>query len=207
LYQIMNSLGKSDRGRMGMSVEGVIKQRSGPNGKTINKAVITSCALTMNPVNTDTYINLVKSFGDVEFEKNIEMGTDILPDESENNDGKITFTPEQVVTLLQKALAVGGEYASTTPSERSGGAALAQEDLDKKPKNVEYTAKSCKGCKDGECKCNYKKSLKKGNTAFFKSQILEAIDGLHRLYPEVSKAKLWELFKHRLHTRFEGLDL
>jgi len=295
LYQIMGSLGKSDRGRMGMSIEGVIKQRTGNDGKTINKAMIHSCAFTMSPVNTDTFVSLVKSLNgaEVEFEGN-EIGTDFSPSEedAEAAQEKGLFTADQVVDLIQKAielekgrgkdlkprrkrgsgdlqhrklsdsekkesaklrgefvahmdkykdykhnpsnphpdyekdrkanaeraerldeihykvekaLGVGGEYASTTPSERSGGAALAQEDLDSKVKKAEYSEKMCKKCKKSQCKCA--ESMKKGSAEFYKSELLNVLEKLQELHPEVPKTALWEAFKERLNRRFEGLDL
>jgi hypothetical protein len=84
IYQIMSSLKKSDRGRVGMSVEGVIKKRSGDDGKVISKATITKCALTMNPVNTDTFADLVKSLSasEVEFDGDILQEDGSVLDES-----------------------------------------------------------------------------------------------------------------------------
>lgn len=117
VYQIMKSLKKEHRGRIGMSIEGVIKQRGGPGRKKIDKAVITACALTMNPVNTDTYADLVKSMGAAE---EIEFDFGCL----------------QADEQLAKALAVGDGYATQTPGERSGGDALAQEEFgDRKKKH------------------------------------------------------------------------
>lgn len=215
LYQIMSSLNKSDRGRMGMSVEGVIKERKGKDGKIIAKAQIHSCALTMNPVNTDTYINLVKSLTEVSFD-NGELTEDvipsILPSEPQgtfiNEVKALSFTTDQVVALLTKALSVGGEYASSKPGDLSGGAALAQEDLDSKKKKMNVTedngsmvdkSKVCKKC-EGVCKCM--KSLKKGDSALYKSMILDALESLHKLYPEVPKSAIWEVFKERLNQKF-----
>ncbi len=208
LYQIMSSLGKSDRGRMRMSIEGVIKQRIGVEGNTINKAMIHSCALTMSPVNTDTFVSLVKSLSgaEVEFEGN-DLSTDFEPTEevAEAAQEKGLFTADQVVDLIQKALGVGGVYASTTPSERSGGAALAQEDLDSKVKKAEYSEKMCKKCEKSQCKCA--ESMKKNGAQFYKSELLNVLEQLQELYPEVPKTALWEAFKERLNRRFEGLDL
>lgn len=198
VHQIMSSLGKSDRGRVGMSVEGVIKQRDGKDGKEIKKAVITGCALTMNPVNADTYASLVKSFSEVEFERD-SLGADFLPDVKKED--SLTFTSDQVVSLLEKALSVGDANATQIPSDRSGGDALAREDLDKDLKSVTF---SCKSCNSEPCKC--KKSLKKGDSKFFKSQILEALTALQELYPNISRSTLWELFKDRLNFQFEIQD-
>src|SRR5262249_5681676 len=149
---------------------GIIKKRSGDDGKTISKATITKCALTMNPVNTDTYADLVKSLsaGEVEFEGDL-LNDSILPEKGiEKLDEKILskgplFTAEQVIELLQKALSVGAEYATTPPAQLSGGAALAQEDLDAKKR------KQCKDCDHHESACKCLKEIKKGDSEFYKS--------------------------------------
>ena len=51
----MESLGKGDQGRMGMSVEGKILERDPSNRNVIKKCQIRAVALTMNPVNADTH--------------------------------------------------------------------------------------------------------------------------------------------------------
>lgn len=202
VHQIMNSLDKSDRGRMGLSVEGVIKQRAGSDGKTINKAIITNCAITMNPVNSDTYVNLIKSMSglEVEFDKDC-LEADFVPDRGPEEKSPVVFTAEQVAELMAKALAVGPEKATTTPSERTGGAALAREDLDSDLKEIEPLCKKCGKEHLGKCS----KYLKKGDSEFFKSGITSALTQLQELYPEMSRAILWELFKDRLHRKFPDM--
>lgn len=204
LYQIMTSLNKADRGRMGMSVEGVIKERRGADGKTISKAQIHSCALTMNPVNSDTYINLVKSFSEIEMDSDV-LSQEIMPEDkvvevsSEVKPAGLTFSIDQVAGLL-KALSVGSEQATSKPSDLTGGAALAREDMKSGCANVTNGSKMEKCMCKGECNC--KKSLKKANSIFFKSTMIDVLDKLHGLYPEVSRAQLWEVFRERLNNRF-----
>lgn len=140
-YQIMSSLGKSDYGRMGLSVEGSIKERAGENGHIIKRSVITGVALTMNPVNTDTYVDLAKSLtqGEIEFDsENVAIATrDSEPSSASNEAQSPTlFTSDQVLDIVSKALSVGAERANMTPGQLSGGAALAQEDLDKDEKDA-----------------------------------------------------------------------
>lgn len=67
IYNIMASLKNEHKGQVGMSIEGIIRERAGDGGKVIKKAVITGAALTFTPVNTDTYCDLVKSLSAVEF--------------------------------------------------------------------------------------------------------------------------------------------
>jgi hypothetical protein len=204
IYQIMSSLKKSDRGRVGMSVEGVIKKRAGDDGKTISKATITKCALTMNPVNTDTYADLVKSLstGEVEFDRDM-LSDGILPENSaatpktEGKSTEVLFTASQVMDLLQKALSVGSSYATSTPAQLTGGDALAKEDLDQK--------KPCGDCKDEACKCP--KEMKKGDAAFYKSMLSDLMSQLTYLYPEATQSEIWEAVKDRLHRKFPSLNV
>jgi hypothetical protein len=140
VYEIMSSLNKADTGRMGMSVEGVIKERAGQDGKVIKKAVIHSCALTMNPVNVDTYASLIKSFADpgadLEFAKDEEVSV-VDQAESEDDSGNSPmFSANQVMAMLQKALSVG-PGAAGAPDTLSGGDALTQEELDRKKKKID----------------------------------------------------------------------
>lgn len=116
IHQIMTSLGKSDRGRMGMSVEGVIQERAGEDKKIIKKAVIKAVALTMNPVNEDTYVDLAKSLGT----ESIDFSDQCFLSVGEED--------------FQKSLGVSGAYATSAPSQLEGGDALSMESLDHKKK-------------------------------------------------------------------------
>ena len=203
VYQIMSSLSDSDRGRVGLSVEGVIKERAGKDGRIIKKAEIHSCAITMNPVNEDTYANLIKSMSEVEFSSDA-LEENIIPEASAPTDTpELTFSTSQVVALLHKALGVGTGYATTTPANLSGGDALSSEDLDKKPKDITNIENPKKPEDKKERKP--KKSLKKGDIPLAKSRILDIMDGLSTLYPEVPKSALWEMFKDRLNKKFEDM--
>jgi hypothetical protein len=160
VYEIMSSLNKADTGRMGMSVEGVIKERAGENGKTIKKAVIHSCALTMNPVNVDTYASLVKSFADpdadLEFAKDEEVSVVDQAAGEEDTANQPMFSANQVMAILQKALGVGSGEAAA-PSTLMGGPALTQEDLDRRKKNID------KGLPDENSKLHAPQALAESN--------------------------------------------
>ena len=177
VYEIMSSLGKSDIGKVGLSVEGKILER-GEDGKTIKKCQINACALTLNPVNTDTYVDFAKSMSAAA----LSFETETPPKGEELPAGH--FSPEDVSKII-KALSVGSSYADKTPSELSGGEALAQEDLDKKTK---------------------KKKLKKMSKTMYKSSMVEIINKLQELYPNNSRTELWEAFKDRLHTKFPEIS-
>jgi hypothetical protein len=198
LYQIMTSLKKSDTGRMGMSVEGIIKSRDGKDGKVIKNAVITSCALTMNPVNEDTYINLVKSLSSIEFSGDT-LHDDVVPDSTPAVDGAVSASPEvmysadQVVGLIAKALGASGAQATTLPQNLSGGDALAQESLDKDEKKIVE-------CEEDKPK----KRLKKLEKGLFKSRMEELLNQLQKLHPDVSRSEIWETVKDRLNRKFKS---
>lgn len=274
IYQIMSSLKKSDKGKIGMSVEGIIKKRSGADGKTISKAIITKCALTMNPVNTDTYADLVKSLsaGEVEFDADALADDGSITSESfekgagegarggrvightkagkpiyASNGGEHAgemhphFSAEDheharahlagragehvhamrsgvpgakesyeyfnnqaghhVVAKydkqIKKSLGDSGATATTVPADRTGGDALAQEDLQK---NCEKCTKS-----EPECKCS--KSLVKGDSELYKSLLCDLMGQLKTLYPGVDQSELWEVVRERLNRTFPNLNV
>lgn len=64
VYNILDSLKAGDRKRIGLSVEGKVLKRSDMNGKIISGAKIDKVALTLDPVNPNTYSELVKSLTD-----------------------------------------------------------------------------------------------------------------------------------------------
>ena len=200
VHQIMSSLGKSDYGRMGLSVEGSIKERTGKDGTTIKRSVITGVALTMNPVNSDTYVDLTKSMtsNDIEFNASEDVQTD-SDSGSESNSASSEasgplFSSEQVLDIVRKALAIGGEKATTLPGDLSGGAALAQEDLDRKKKKAGIVNEKL------EKECD--KEIKKGSAKWFEKSILDAVDSLRMLYPEIETSILLTALQDRLNTKF-----
>lgn len=201
VQEIMSSLNKSDVGRMGMSIEGVIKERAGKDGKTIKKAVIHSCALTMNPVNTDTYASLIKSLAGVELSDEATDLSDLSPDEKaiaeENTADQPMFSTNQVMNLVEKALSISSGGASA-PADRSGGDALVQSDM--KEDNKKKKKEDIEKC--GDAVEHMSKPLKKGDFQLYKSNMIETLDRLQRLYPEYSRSEIWEAVKDRLETQF-----
>ena len=70
VIEIMDSLKSSDIGRMGMSIEGKVIKRNKENPKIIEKCEVNAVALTLCPVNSDTYVDFMKSISpdsDIEF--------------------------------------------------------------------------------------------------------------------------------------------
>lgn len=122
IYEIMSSLKKGDKGRVGMSVEGKVVERDPNNPAIIKRCIIKNVALTMNPVNQDTFADIVKSMtgeAAVEFESEAK--------EDPQND-------------VEKALGVGAGN-SVAPSERTGGDAISMESMDKKKKKIKKASK------------------------------------------------------------------
>ena len=184
VHEIMSSLGKSDRGRVGLSVEGKILQRNSQNPKIIEKCQINAVAVTMNPVNSDTYADLMKSMSSSDIEFNAEETAEEINNKS---DELAVFTASQVVSIVEKALGAGAA-GMQAPADRSGGEALAQEDLDKKKKEEDEKKSPRK--------------VKKMTKSLYKSNMINVLDTLQKLYPQYSRSEIWESFRDRLDSKF-----
>lgn len=184
IYEIMSSLNKGDKGRVGMSVEGKVLERDPNNPSVIKRCLIKNVALTLNPVNQDTYADIIKSMtsdSEVEFDS---TGSEQPQDTTQ----PAMFTADQVVEIVTKALAIGAGN-SKAPAERSGGDALGKEDLDSKKKKEEP------------------KKLKKCSKDLYKSQMIDIVDKLQVLYPNNSRSEIWSAVQERLETKFPELKL
>lgn len=201
VQEIMSSLNKSDVGRMGMSIEGVIKERAGKDGKVIKKAVIHSCALTMNPVNTDTYASLIKSLSGVELSEEASDLSTLSPEDQavaqDNTADQPMFSTNQVMAMMEKALAIG-QGGALPPAERTGGDALVQSDMKADDKKKKKDEKEVEKCDTPEVI----KSLKKLDYQLFKSNVIDTLDRLQKLYPEYSRSEIWEAVRERLERQF-----
>ena len=186
VYEIMSSLNKGDKGRVGMSVEGKVIERDPKNPSIIRRCLIKNVALTLNPVNQDTYADIIKSMsasgGEVEFDSTGTQPTVETVTKAEEP----TFTPSQVVAMIEKALGVGAGNAQA-PADRKGGDALGMESMDKKKKADEA------------------KKIKKASKDLFKSQMIELLDKLQTLYPNNSRTEIWAAVQDRLETKFPDL--
>lgn len=184
IYEIMTSLNKGDKGRVGMSVEGKVVERDIANPKIIKRCIIKNVALTLSPVNQDTYADIIKSMSS---EAAIEFDSTGKKESSETNNvsksNEPTFSASEVVAMIEKALGVGAGN-SMAPGDRSGGDALGQEEMDKKKKKVES------------------KKLKPMNKQMYKSTMLEVLDKLQVIYPNNSRSEIWEAVKERMETKF-----
>lgn len=176
--EIMESLAEGDRGRIGLSVEGKILERDPANPTIIRKCRISAVALTMNPVNTDTFADIVKSM-------NASEGLEIDAEEqAPEATEEPVFTASQVMAIVQKAMSIG-PGSMGAPNAKTGGDALQPSDMKAdKPK-----AK--------------KKKMKRMDKCMYKSNLINVLDKLQVLYPNHSRSEIWEAVKERLDTKFE----
>jgi len=196
VYAIMKGLGERKRGAVGLSVEGQILERDTSNPKVIKKCRIKNVAVTFSPVNKNTYADLMKSMSadaEVEFEATKEN----LETNGDEQDPQATFTANQVMAIVQKALGVGAGYTQA-PVDRSGGDAMATSDMkaeEKKKKKEEPEVQ-------GEQKAYKMKKMAKSE---FAKSLTSILDKLQVLYPENSRSELWEAVKDRLDTKFPAI--
>lgn len=188
VYEIMSSLNKGDAGRIGMSVEGKVLERDSKNPAIIKRCLIKNVALTMNPVNQDTFADIVKSMSgsaELEFESTgtpeVVLAQDGVSQPVVKSEAPV-FTTEQVLSIVEKALSIGA--ANQAPGSKTGGDALTQESLDKKPEP---------------------KKLKKKDKQMFKSEMVGILDKLQVLHPEASRQQLWDALQNRMLAQFSDL--
>ena len=174
--QIMESLEEGDKGRMGLSLEGAIIQRDSENPNIIQRCIVDQVAMTMKPVNSDTHVDLVKSLTTTDTE-NFEFAAT----SPRGKEAKTTYSANQVVELLVKALSVGsGSLAA--PDTRSGGDALVVEDFGPKRNRTKKAGIS--------------------KTDQHAENLEKILNQLQILYPEYSREVLWGNLKDRLETKF-----
>jgi len=130
-----------------MSIEGKVLKRK---GNKIMRAKVTNVALTMNPINDNTYAEFKKSFASTE---DLSEGDFTESPASPDKDGSEVsssasgpsyniFNKLDEIHDVVKGLATGNY--NVPPSSREQGAALATESLDKKKKKLRYDEKKVK---------------------------------------------------------------
>ena len=204
VHSIMESLGKGDKGRMGMSVEGKILERDPKNNNIIKKCQIRAVALTMNPVNADTHCAFMKSLNAASIEFDATKENMVKSEES-------MMPLSQVIKMLEKALGVTGAYASEVPAQLKDGDALAQENLDEKkkrkkiPKDVELNEPEEE--KEGMVKSmEPNRRLRRMKKSEYSYNLNHMLGNLQTLYPKYSRTHIWECVKDRLETKYEDLN-
>lgn len=103
VHEILTSLKDKDKRRLGFSIEGKILRRAGQGGREIAAARVEKVALTFDPVNPNTYAQLVKSLAVENGSEPVthtsgDGGTYIV--ESETNEVTIVPTPEAVAEMF-----------------------------------------------------------------------------------------------------------
>lgn len=127
-YNLLKALdAEGDSRRMGMSIEGKVLHR---HNKIIYKAWVKAVALTMDPVNPDTFVRMSKSFADAEYGDADDLGIQGVD-----------------VATLERALSIastGGE---------GGGSILSPESVEGALKNLDYADKKDKKAKKKKKPC------------------------------------------------------
>lgn len=123
IWELARSLQKTGR-RLGFSIEGSVRQRTGPRENVIAEAVVRNVAVTNCPVNTDTGLDvLAKSM------VSIERG--VPQDEV-----------AKALQVLQRALMAGQAITAPTTPTPGDGFALRTESLERDPKRKRKLTKS-----------------------------------------------------------------
>ena len=238
LMGIMGSLKPEDKGRIQMSIEGRIISRGGHDEKDIDAARIERVALTMDAVNPHTYAELVKSLvwrdsscdeGGHD-EKNI---TENLADSKDSGEvvhnevrAKVEKAGEEgdfvkiekkkfneLVDKVHKTMGVGYGGADA-PGARSGGSAIATEDLEgaehdtsfggkkKKKKKASKADNKEEEKKEYDLKKLTKKSILCGEEgrSIFKSIVLR----FKKNYPDVPLNDLMNMVYDYVESKIEG---
>ena len=217
VQEIMSSLTGPDSPKMGLSVEGKILKRNAQNPNIIEKCKIHAVALTMCPVNPSTHVDLAKSKQDTQ-----DLMKSMATAEIEIDTAR-TFTSDEIVEILQKALGIGAG-ATGAPDLRTGGDALQVSNMRQQdevaadanlnpggdPKLKHATSQGDEKIRTEtekvsaarEKKTLTAKSLKPLSFELYKSNMIEILDQLQKLYPEYSRSEIWAAVSDRMERKF-----
>jgi hypothetical protein len=138
-YNIMTSMKKASAPRVHLSIEGKILERDFEDNQTIRKARVEKVALTLDPVNPYTYVDLIKSLRDPSEEfVGLTPNGGSTQEIQLSEDGFISLpkkTIQELISIAEKALSAGTGHADA-PASRTGGSALQMESLESNPKHV-----------------------------------------------------------------------
>lgn len=95
VYNILTSLKKDDKRRLGFSIEGKILKRTGIDGREINGARVEKVAITVDPVNPYTYTELIKS---------IQPSQTGVFNSNNNFISQNLYTKDQVFDIVQESI-------------------------------------------------------------------------------------------------------
>jgi len=95
VYDTARSLQKAGGGRrLGFSIEGQVMERDPRNAKRIIKARVLNCAITHNPINADTNLELMKSLMSVGYQ---------TPSAAPNGESLAPLVPQQLAGHIANA--------------------------------------------------------------------------------------------------------
>lgn len=169
VYQLMKALAKDCPERqMGMSIEGKVLAR---NGNMIVKAWVKAVALTLDPVNKDTWVTFAKSMDGMEW---AAPGSEPLVDAP--------------VDLLESAMLKALSVGATTAGSSVGASILTPESLESEVHPTVETPKSKRRKKKGE-KMNKSYSFD------------EAVALLRRTAPTMSDRLIHHIVSHTFRSK------
>lgn len=185
VHQIISSLKEEDHGRMGMSVEGAILKRNKDNPNIIEKCRINAVALTMNPVNSSTYVDLVKSMN-----ASPDFGIEATISTEDE------FSSDDVLELLDKALGLSSASIGAN-ADKTGGDALQPRTMGQQDEYAEHF---------DEEELVKQKKLKKMSKSQFKKSLIEVLENMQILHPDCSRSELWNALHNRMEKTFPVLE-
>ena len=69
VYSLMRSMKETgSKRKLGLSIEGKVKERDSETGKSIKKAWVKNVAITYNPINQSAFVDMIKSLGNFTFD-------------------------------------------------------------------------------------------------------------------------------------------
>jgi len=135
VYKLVNVLKKEkSKRKLGWSIEGRALERDPANEKRITKALITGVAITPNPINTNTYVDIVKG---VQKEDFIPLA--FSKEETKGGTYLLRFEENGKVVTLNRDFSIDIKEKSVTTEDAKK---LAKESLKKKPYLLNYFYKN-----------------------------------------------------------------
>lgn len=152
---ILNMKKSGSTRRPGFSIEGKAIEKDPFNPNRILKAKILNCAATFDPINQNSFLDIVKGVQKQDFvqleEKPIQDNQTYLL-QYELEDGSIlTINKDMSINVVKPAIRKAMDVASVKP--------LMPESLDKKVINLETTKQIIKSIEQGRLKSDFAKNL------------------------------------------------
>jgi hypothetical protein len=223
VYRLMKGLKESgSKRKLGLSVEGKVKERDTENGKVIKKAWIKNVAVTYNPINQGAYVDLIKSLGNFAFKQCTDdcskctvCETDSKSPEGvskvENTEplaGGVNLTVEKAVETVEKAVENSIKIQEKVPEQITPSGDTKKEEVDKalaagydtpaSSGGISGSAKRKEDLDKEEKVVTYDEShfgLKKKKDKFTKSELTECFETDFGCTPKMSELMTDLIFK------------